>query len=372
MTNNSFRFRPTVKPHHKTVLGLMSGTSMDGIDAAIILTDGDEIVDFGEAMTLEYDAMFKNRLSRQVGHEPTPDDHGKMLERDLTLYHVKAVRGLLKKTGLSTADIDLIGFHGHTVLHRPDSYETFQIGDGQLLAAELGVPVIADFRTNDMMNGGQGAPLVPVFHAALSRPLERPLAIVNIGGVANVTWISPEGGVVAFDTGPGNALLDDWMRSKTKDDFDQGGRFSATGTVDAGCLKQLLTDPYFQQSVPKSLDRDRFSSASLDGLSAADGAATLTAFTAQSIAQSIRHFPAPPLRWLVTGGGRKNLAMMAGLRALTNSPVEAVESVGWQGDALEAQAFGFLAMRSLRKLVYTYPQTTGVKSPQTGGVLYQP
>lgn len=345
---------------------------MDGIDAALIKTDGDDISEFGPSLTLGYDAMFVNRLAGQTGSDPACHDNAGMLERDLTHYHVKAVRTLLDKARLTVRDIDLIGFHGHTVLHQPDIGKTFQIGDGQLLATELGIPVVADFRSNDMRHGGQGAPLVPVFHAALSRPLERPLAIVNIGGVANVTWISPEGGVVAFDTGPGNALIDDWVRRFTNRTLDEGGRLAAAGTVDEKRLRDLLADSYFHVQGPKSLDRDQFSSTAVDGLSTADGAATLTAFTVESIARSAKFFPAPPLRWLVTGGGRKNLSIMAGLRAVVHCPVETVESVGWQGDALEAQAFAFLAARSLEKLCYTYPQTTGVASPQSGGVLFNP
>ena len=284
--------------------------------------------------------------------------------------------------------MDVIGFHGHTILHRPGEGLTRQIGDGALLAGETGIDVIGDFRSADMAGGGQGAPLAPLYHAALAGDLapdlENPLAVLNVGGVANVTYIGKgvgagigEGGgsgdarLLAFDTGPGNALIDDWMAASMGRTMDEGGRLARGGNVDEGLLSGLLENDYFRRPPPKSLDRGDFAALSVAGLSASDGAATLTAFTAASAKEACRFFPALPRRWLVTGGGRHNRTLMEALTRCLGQPVETVESVGWHGDFLEAQAFAFLAVRSLAGLPLSLPSTTGVAEPTTGGVLHK-
>ncbi|MHA1599622.1 MAG: anhydro-N-acetylmuramic acid kinase, partial [Alphaproteobacteria bacterium] len=317
-----------------------------------------------------YDPAFRARLRGVLG------GRGPVAEvaRELTLRHARAVRDLLAQAGMVADEITVIGFHGHTVKHEPQAGRTWQIGDGALLAAETGIDVVADFRSNDMTAGGQGAPFAPLYHAARSAGLEKPVAVLNLGGVGNLTWLGAdnlEGDVLAFDTGPGNALIDDWVERHTGKPWDQDGALARAGTVDDKALAALMSHPYFQQVPPKSLDRDAFDPQPVAGLSAADGAATLTAFTAASVAAAITHLPAPPRRWLVTGGGRHNPALMAALAEKLAVPVEPVEAVGWDGDALEGQAFAYLALRSLDGLPLSLPGTTGARHPATGGVLHR-
>jgi anhydro-N-acetylmuramic acid kinase len=347
-------------------LGLMSGTSLDGVDAALIRTDGIRVLEFGPFRTEPYDAAFRERLRAVLGGKG--DVAG--VERDLTEIHAAAVEALLREVGQEK--VDLIGFHGHTILHAPEVRRTWQIGDGVLLARLTGIDVVHDFRSADVAAGGQGAPLAPVYHAALAAEIERPLAVLNVGGVANVTWIggpplTPD--VVAFDTGPGNALVDDWVRRHDGRLYDADGALAAAGKIDAGALARLLGHEYFTRRPPKSLDRDAFSTVPVESLSAADGAATLTAFTARAAARATEHFPSPPRRWLVTGGGRHNRTLMSALSGAVSAKVEPVEAAGWNGDGLEAQAFAYLAVRNLRGLPLSFPGTTGVDRPMTGGVL---
>ena len=353
-------------------IGLMSGTSMDGIDVALLQTDGERVSGFGPALSLPYDEDFKGRLRGLLGRDPEGDAVAQAVSEDLTRLHGEAVQALLAESGLAAADIGVIGFHGHTVLHRPGDGITRQIGLGGLLAKETGISVVSDFRANDVANGGEGAPFAPLYHAALSRNYEKPLAVLNIGGVANVTWISPDGGLIAFDTGPGNALIDDWVREREGVAMDKNGRLAHEGAVDETVLARLLDHPYFERPYPKSLDRDEFDSTPVAKLSAADGAATLTAFTAACVEKAVHLFPALPNRWLVCGGGRRNPAIMAALRGILLQPLEPVEMAGWHGDALEAQAFAFLAVRSLKGLPLSLPSTTGVREPTSGGVLHSP
>ncbi len=350
-----------------TALGLMSGTSLDGIDAAIIQTDGERVQNTGPAATVAYDPSLRESVRSVLG---TDGDAG--VARQLTLEHAEVVRALLADNGFEAADIDIIGFHGHTVLHRPRAGISRQIGDGALLARQTGIPVVDDFRGRDVAAGGEGAPLAPLFHAALSGDLEKPIAVLNLGGVGNVTWIGKEGDLLAFDTGPGNALIDDWTAKTIQRPMDEDGRLALGGRVDKDILAGLLDHAYFHRSPPKSMDRDDFSLDRLLTLSPADGAATLTALTAEAVAKARVFFTTPPKRWLVCGGGRRNRALMTALREVLRTAVEPVESVGWQGDALEAQAFGFLAVRSLYGLPVSLPATTGVNRPLTGGRLHRP
>jgi anhydro-N-acetylmuramic acid kinase len=257
------------------------------------------------------------------------------------------------------------------VLHEPENGRTWQIGDGALLARLTGIDTVSDFRSADVAAGGQGAPFVPLYHQALAAALaERPLAVLNLGGVGNVTWVGAGAEeLMAFDTGPGNALLDDWALRHTGRPVDADGRLARSGRVDRAALDALLLHPYFDRPAPKSLDRDAFASTPVHGLAPEDGAATLVAFTAAAVARARDILPAPPRRWLVTGGGRRNPAIMAALAEALARPVEAVESVGWEGDVLEAQAFAYLAVRSLAGLPLSLPSTTGVARPMPGGRL---
>ena len=357
-------------------IGLMSGTSMDGIDAALIETDGETVTWCGPALTHEYDDDFRADLRAALGHDPLIRPPANDLVRRLTERHRDAVQALLAQAGKTPQDVRAIGFHGHTVLHRPELGVTRQIGDSALLARETGIDVVGDLRLNDVAAGGEGAPLAPVYHRALAVDMEKPLAVLNLGGVGNVTWIGPPengntGSLLAFDTGPGNALLDDWMQQKTGQSMDRDGTLAAQGTVDQNALKVLMNHDYFEMPPPKSLDRNDFGLGPVQGLSGAAGAATLTAFTVAAVARAARFFPAPAKRWLVTGGGRRNAAIMQGLRRALGAEVQPVEDAGWSGDALEAQAFAFMAVRSLKGLALSYPGTTGVGEPLSGGRLYR-
>jgi len=348
-------------------LGLMSGTSLDGVDVAVIETDGEARVVAGPALTRAYDPALRARLQAVLGGKG--DVAG--VERDLTLAHVEAVRALAAEHGV--AGVEVVGFHGHTILHRPDQRRTWQIGDGALLAAATGLAVVGDFRSADVAAGGEGAPFAPLYHAALASALEKPLAVLNLGGVGNVTWIGPGSDeILAFDTGPANALIDDWALRHTGEPVDRDGALARAGRVDQAHLARFLAHPFFRRPPPKSLDRDDFASFVPTGLGAADGAATLTAMTAAAVARAVEHFPAPARRWLVTGGGRHNPALMAELARRLGQPVDPVEQAGWNGDALEAQAFAYLAVRSLKRLPLSLPGTTGVPAPITGGVLHRP
>lgn len=348
-------------------IGTMSGTSLDGIDAALVRTDGETVFAAGPAFTIPYDDGQRDRLRAVV------DDRGQdqaalaAVERELTEAHAEAVARLMAEAGLSPDQVTVIGFHGHTVDHRPAERLTRQIGDGAMLARLTGIDVINDFRAADVAAGGEGAPLAPLYHAALAHGLEKPVAVLNIGGVANLTWIGADGVPVAFDTGPGNALIDDWVRDATGEAFDHDGGLAASGLADGLVLNRLLDDPYFDRAPPKSLDRADFGLDALAGMSVEDGAATLVAFTCACVSRALVHVPAPPTRLLVTGGGRHNAIMMESLGLTLALPVEPVEAVGWDGDVLEAEAFAFLAMRSLRALPLSLPTTTGIASPLTGG-----
>lgn len=349
-------------------LGLMSGTSLDGIDAALLHSDGRGFVAPGPCATFSYDTGFRERLRALLGGRGPVAT----VERELTLRHCEAVESLLSAHGIDPSEVGVVGFHGHTIAHAPAKGRTWQIGDGALLAARSGIDVIADFRGRDVAEGGEGAPFAPLYHAALAADLDRPLAVLNLGGVANVTWIgAEEGEILAFDTGPGNALIDDWVLARAGRPFDRDGALAAAGRADPQGLARLLEHPYFDRLPPKSLDRDDFDPAPLAGLSAADGAATLTAFTVGAVARARDHFPEAPLAWLVAGGGRHNPVLMALLGERLRARAVPVEAEGWNGDALEAQAFGYLAIRSLQGLPLSLPTTTGVRAPTGGGVLYR-
>lgn len=351
---------------------------MDGVDAAIITSDGEGSLKQGATYFNSYDEPVRAAIKQAIQTAKNLDDRTarppKMAQAEhlVTQAHIAAVQALLEQASLEASRIDIIGFHGQTVLHAPERALTIQIGDGAALAKASGIDVVCDLRAQDMVAGGQGAPLAPVYHQALVAGMaDRPVVMVNIGGVGNVTWIDADNNMLAFDTGPGNALIDDWMQDKAGKPHDEGGAVAAKGEVNATLLGQLLDNSYFAQTPPKSLDRNAFSLDALGNCSLEEGAATLTAFTVASLVRAAEHFSAPPKRWIICGGGRKNQTMMAMLEAQLLGEVMAAEDVGIDGDFLEAQAFGYMAIRSLKNLPITYPGTTGVKQPQTGGVFHK-
>lgn len=365
-------------------IGLMSGTSMDGIDIALLETDGISSVRRMGGMSRAYPDSFRQELragvTEAIGISERRQRPGRLakLERDLTERHAEVVLRFIGDQMLQPSAIDIIGFHGQTVLHRPKPRLTVQLGDGALLARLTGIDVAYDMRAADVAAGGQGAPLVPVYHRALAAKLpERPAAFLNIGGVANLTYIgadhpqSPEQhtALIAFDTGPGNALIDDWMLRQTGQALDTDGALAATGRVDEQALHDLLMHPYFAAPIPKSLDRNTFSPDPVAGLSPADGAATLTALTAAAVHRALSFLPEPPKYWVVGGGGRRNKTLMMALAERLEAAVAPVEAVGLDGDAMEAEAWAYLAVRAIKGLPLSYPRTTGVPYPQPGGTI---
>lgn len=348
------------------VIGLMSGTSLDGVDVALLRTDGESHIEREAFLSLSYDDILRAEIRSCFGKT---SDVSVQAEKSLTVAHAEAVHRLLERESIQSDAVDLIGFHGQTIMHAPAKRFTCQIGDGALLASMTGIKVVNDFRTADVKAGGQGAPLVPVYHQALAAKLEKSVVFLNIGGVANVTYVGKNGELIAFDTGPGNALIDDWMLQKTGHKFDPEGKHALSGKVDDVLLKKLLAHPFFAAPPPKSLDRDAFASRQWEHLSVADGAATLAAFTAQSIVAAARHFPLQPKQWLVAGGGRHNKFLMGQLQRHLNAPVRPIDELDMDGDAIEAEAFAYLAVRSVRGLPISFPTTTGVPEPMTGGRL---
>jgi anhydro-N-acetylmuramic acid kinase len=364
----------------KTAIGLMSGTSMDGIDVALLRTDGEDVVACGPAMTVAYERAFRRRIGEAIGLARTLEDRMARpapldaIEQELTDLHAQAVDHFLTEHGIDASAIDVVGFHGQTVLHRPEARLTVQVGDGQRLADTLDLPVAWDLRADDVAAGGQGAPLAPVYHRAmLPQAVQRPVAVLNIGGVANVTWIGEgDDDLIAFDTGPGNALLDDWMAKTIGASRDEGGAAATAGSADQSAVDFFLTHDFFKTPPPKSLDRNAFFWDLIDGLSVADGAATLVAMTVGAIARAVAHMPSAPQAWVVCGGGRHNAAIMQALARELSGEILAAEAFGLDGDAIEAQAWAYLAVRSAEGLALTYPGTTGVAAPLPGGRLSVP
>ena len=372
-------------------IGLMSGTSMDGIDLALLRTDGNAVVERGPSFFVPYEAAFRTRIAAAledakpiVGRTERPGGLTS-LERDLTIRHAEAVDRFVRELPEGGTERwgtpQLIGFHGQTVLHRPERGLTVQIGDGPLLANLTGIPVVWDMRANDMVHGGQGAPLVPAYHAALASSLpedlarKAPIVFVNIGGISNITFVPQEGDPVAFDTGPGNALIDQWVAREGGVPFDADGAIASEGGVVARVVEAYLRNPFFDRPGPKSLDRSDFTLDRITGLELADGARTLAAVSAAAILKSAEHLPQAPKLWIVCGGGRKNPHIVADLRAgaaEAGAEVVLAEDAGLDGDAMEAEAWAYLAVRALKGLPLTFPTTTGCREVVSGGVLSHP
>lgn len=344
---------------------------MDGVDIAVIESNGVDVVEFGSTAYRAYSEEERRVLRAALGRWPGDDGvcaASEVVER----AHVEAMAG--------THGIVALGFHGQTLAHDPAHGRTHQVGDGAAIAERLGLPVVWDFRASDVALGGQGAPLAPFYHWALARHMgaQAPVAFLNLGGVGNITWVDPrsdspdaEGALLAFDTGPANAPMDDLMRARGLGAFDRGGARAAAGTADRGGVREFLRDPFFMRVPPKSLDRDAFAYLlpALKQLSAENALATLAAMAAAAVAQGFQFLPRPPERLLVTGGGRKNSALMQALESTLPCPVHPVEHAGFDGDALEAQAFAYLALRVALGLTTSAPGTTGVAAAIGGGIV---
>ncbi len=363
-------------------VGLMTGTVLDGnIDVALLRTDGICVESFGHYALKPYDQMTRqllvDALEQAQQWQFAAEEPAVFAEAEsrLTLAQAVAVQELVDEAGLSMEDIGVIGFHGQTVLHRAPTAQTRgatrQLGDGALMARTLGCTVVHDFRTADVLAGGQGAPLSAIYHQALLASLgaDASAAVLNLGGVANLTWTDHAGALVAFDTGPANAPLNDFIARSGLGEMDRDGRLAAAGTVDEARLQQLLQHPYLVQDWPKSLDRNDFTASMADGMNAEDGAALLTAFTAAAVGKALDLLPVRPSRLIVCGGGRHNPTLMQALRDRAVAVCETSEMQGWRGDAIEAECFGFLAMRALQGLPLSFPTTTGVPEPLTGGII---
>jgi len=355
-------------------LGAMSGTSLDGVDAAMLLTDGEEIIEFGDSAYRAYTKAERAGIASAFGKWPGEACVAAAAELVETA-HAEVLAGF--------SGAELIGFHGQTLAHDPVGRRTHQAGDGQVLAEVLERPVIWDFRSNDMEMGGQGAPLAPFFHFACAKRIKAkaPLAFLNLGGVGNVTWVDParsapedEGALLAFDTGPANAPINDLVAARLGLECDLDGELAANGAVDEALVTAFLQRGYFHRIPPKSLDRNDFADILelVSALPDADAAATLTAIAAASVAKGMEHCPTPPERVLVSGGGRHNPVMMTMLEVLLECPVQPVEDAGLDGDMLEAQAFAYLAVRVLRGLPTSAPMTTGVGAAIGGGKVSRP
>jgi len=356
-----------------TAAGAMSGTSLDGVDVAVLRTDGYDIAGFGRSAYRDYTAEERRVIAAGFGQ--WSGDAVEAAAQVIEAAHLEILADFV--------DVDLIGFHGQTLAHAPRSHGTLQVGDGAMLAGRLGVPVVWDFRTADVELGGEGAPLAPFFHHACARYIKAqgPVVFLNLGGVGNLTWVDPaiaepqaEGALLAFDTGPANAPVNDLMQERLGLAYDRDGAVARGGTVETGALELFLAEPYFARMPPKSLDRNDFAEmvALVNELSDADAAATLTAMCAAGVAEAMQHCPRPPSRVLVTGGGRRNPVLMQMLEVSLDCPVVAIEEIGLDGDMLEAQAFAYLAVRVARGLPTSCASTTGVRAAVGGGTVSVP
>lgn len=368
-------------------IGLMSGTSMDGIDVAMLRTDGENFIERGPSFFAPYEAGFRRRVEDGLetakaitNRDERPGDLAD-LERAITRRHAAAVDNLLWSDAGTWGKPEIIGFHGQTVLHRPQAGLTVQLGDGPLLATLAAMPVVYDMRANDMAHGGQGAPLVPAYHAALAKSLPAPFAgkfpvvFVNIGGISNITFISATGDPIAFDSGPGNALIDQWVSREGGVPFDAGGAIASEGGVINAVVQRYMESPFFEKSGPKSLDRNDFTLQTAGAMELADGARTLAAVSAEAILKSADHLPEPPKLWIVCGGGRKNPHIVGDMRAgaaRAGADVILAEDAGLNGDSTEAEAWAYLAVRSMNGLPLTFPGTTGCRAAVTGGIMARP
>ncbi|MDY8110629.1 anhydro-N-acetylmuramic acid kinase [Fulvimarina sp. 2208YS6-2-32] len=366
-------------------IGLMSGTSLDGIDIALIETDGVLDVTRGPSRTYGFSTELRGQLEEALemgkglaARTERPGDL-RAIEAKLTDRHAEIARHFASEIGLALCDVDIVGFHGQTVLHKPNEALTVQLGDGDRLASALGVPVAWDLRARDMESAGQGAPLVPAYHRALAANLPpefaiRPVAFVNIGGISNITYIDGDEDPIAFDCGPGNALIDQWLQREAGIPFDQNGRIASEGTIIETLADRYLNADFFAKKTPKSLDRFDFPVPDPDDGELSDVARTLCYVTARGIAQAREHLPERPELWIVAGGGRRHPTILSDLADALGDEADVVlaEDCGFDGDAMEAEAWAYLAVRSIRGLPLTFPTTTGCREPVSGGRISKP
>ena len=357
-------------------IGLMSGTSLDGVDAALILTDGINDIKIIDFTTKEYTSnqrsAIKTGIRFYLKNKIIKSDEVSKAESIVTGAHIKIVQFLLKKHNLRSDQVDLIGFHGQTIYHSPKNKMTVQIGDAQELATKTKINVIASFRTKDVASGGEGAPLAPLYHLALVNKfrIKKPTCVLNIGGIANITWVGSNNKLIAFDTGPGNFLIDQWAQKKLGKPYDKDGAHSKKGKVHNVIIKKFLKHKFYEGAPPKSLETSNFNLNIVRKLSTKDGLATLTALTALSILKGFSFLPSEPKNLILSGGGRKNKTLVNYLKSLTKTTIFPIDDLGVDGDAVEAQAFAYLAVRSFKGKYLTLPTTTGVNQKATGGVIY--
>ena len=358
-------------------LGLMSGTSLDGIDASIIKSDGEQNLEIVDNLYLKYDDQLKLKLKKIIDSGTSKDQLLKKseeidkLEKELTFCHANACKLIVKKN--KNIKIDLIGFHGQTILHKPQNGYSIQIGDYKLLSKITNTTIIYNFRKNDILNGGQGAPLTPIYHQLILKRIKSklPSALVNIGGISNITYIDKYNKVVGFDTGPGNYLINVWVKTKAKKEFDRDGLIAKSGQTDEKVLEEFLSNPYYKKKFPKSLDVKDFNLQNLNKLSLKDGCATLSMLTAKSICISLNNFKKKPNLVLFSGGGRKNKYIIDNIKKKFSGSVKLIDEFGFNGDFIESQAFAYLAIRSYLKKFITFPGTTGVRKPCSGGLAFK-
>jgi anhydro-N-acetylmuramic acid kinase len=357
-----------------TAIGLNSGTSRDGIDLALLETDGHSIVRPLARAEQAYSADQRELLAEACAvaitrKMPDDDEVTQAAGRMVNALHVDFVKAFLRDQGLEAEAIDVIGFHGHTIAHRPEFGWTWQIGSGRIIADNLHITVVDDFRSADVKAGGQGAPLTPVYHRALAARLPKPVAILNLGGVANISWIGRDNSLIAFDCGMANALIDDWMLKHYGVPYDANGEKAREGRVIKLIFEDMTSNLWFKLPPPKSLEREHFASARVDWMDPLDGVATLTAFSAAGVALAMQHLPEMPREILVAGGGRHNATLLAMIEAGTGLPVRNVDDLGWNGDALEAEAFAYMAVRAMKYDPISFPGTTGAPRDMAGGVI---
>lgn len=361
--------------HPLQAIGLRSDTAATGVEAALIKTDGIDLFETGPFVSRPYSAELKAEIQSVLGEKGQLDVlHLQEVDAHVTQHHIEAVEALLALADKNPMNIDVIGFPGHTVLHRPSQKLSRQIGNAETMLHRFGIPVVTRFSGGDLAAGGQGSPLFPSFYEAMTHDMEKPLAVLTIGGLSSLTAVGVNGELIAFDVGPGNILIDTWMQERMGAEMDFDGLWAAKGTVDERLLKKLMAHPFLAKKPPKSMDRDEFNNlmADVEGSTIADGAATLTAFTAEALRAAVEQLPFSPELFIVTGGGAQNPSIMKNLKQRLTGRLLTAQEVGWNAEALEAQGFAFLATRSYFELPISFPSTTGVPESAPGGTLLLP
>ena len=358
-------------------LGLMSGTSMDGIDASIIKSDGKQFLEIVDDIYLKYDDQLKSEIKKVVDSCFSKEEFKRLsnsindIEKKITLRHSQACKLIIEKN--KNIKIDIIGFHGQTILHKPQDGYSIQIGDSKLLSKLTSTTVISNFRENDILNGGQGAPLAPLYHCLILSKIKSnlPSALVNIGGIANITYVDNHNKIISFDTGPGNYLIDTWVKANSKMEFDKGGLLAKSGQLNENILEKFFNNPYYKKKPPKSLDVKDLNLNNLSKLSFEDGCTTLSMMTVKSICMAINSFVKIPNIILFSGGGRKNEFIIDNIKKITKKTIHLIDEYNFNGDFIESQAFAYLAIRSYLKKFISLPDTTGVKKPCLGGSIFK-